>query len=61
MPPKKISIGYEKFYDKNTGTPLRPLPLPLPLNREEVARKMELVSERRLQDSQEKSSPSKFF
>ena len=61
MPPKKIPQSYEKFYDKNTGTLLRPLPLPLPLNREEVARKMELVSERRLQDSQEKSSPSKIF
>ena len=61
MPPKKISIGYEKFYDKNTGTPLRPLPLPLPLNREEVATKMELKSERRLQDSQERSSPSQIF
>tara|TARA_B100000424_G_scaffold195126_1_gene152528 strand:+ start:573 stop:1724 length:1152 start_codon:yes stop_codon:yes gene_type:complete len=61
MPPKKIPQSYEKFYDKNTGTPLRPLPLPLPLNREEVSRKMELVSERRLQDSQEKSSPSKIF
>ncbi len=61
MPPKKIPQSYEKFYDKNTGTPLRSLPLPLPLNREEVATKMKLKSERRLQDSQEKSSPSQIF
>ena len=60
MPPKKIPQSYEKFYDRNTGTPLRPLPLPLPLNRE-VATKMELKSERRLQDSQERSSPSQIF
>ena len=61
MPPKKIPQSYEKYYDKNSGTPLRTLPPPLPLNREEIGTKMELVSERRLQDIQEKSSPSLIF
>ena len=31
MHPKKIPQSYESYYDKNSGTPLKPRPRPLPL------------------------------
>lgn len=55
MPPKKISIGYEKYYDPKTGSPIIPKPPPLPPTRKELDNRTELKYERRAQNNEEKN------
>ena len=59
MPPKKIPQSYENYYDKNSGTPLRPRPLPLLSTNTEKNIKMNLKLERNAQDNKEREEKKK--